>query len=141
MICGACKESKPEEEFSFKNVTLSKRHTHCRQCQRIYKRNHYDRNKQEYKSRSALAKIRSIKRNQKFIIAYLAVHPCVGCGDTDPLVLEFDHRDNKIKAVSQLARDGCSIQTIVNEIAKCEVRCANCHRRKTRIQFGWLEGV
>ena len=141
MICQACKECKPEEEFSFKSKALGKRHTHCRQCQQTYKRNHYERNKQEYKARSALAKTRSIKRNQRFILDYLAFHPCIRCGDPDIMVLEFDHLRDKIKAVSQLALDGCSIQRIIDEIAKCEVLCASCHRRRTRLQFGWLYGV
>ena len=96
-VCQACKGSKSEEEFSFKNKALGKLHTHCRQCQQTYKRNHYERNKQEYKARSALAKIRSIKRNQRFILDYLAFHPCVKCGDPDSMVLEFDYQGEKSK--------------------------------------------
>lgn len=30
--------------------------------------------------------------------------------------------------------------SIVEEIVNCGVRCANCHRRRTTIQFGWYKG-
>lgn len=41
--------------------------------------------------------------------------------------------DNKIMAVSSMiyASSNYSITDILNEIAKCEIVCANCHRRRT----------
>ena len=51
------------------------------------------------------------------------------------MVLEFDHinPEEKISNVSDLMK--FSINKVKKEIAKCEVRCANCHRRKTAQQF------
>ena len=65
--------------------------------------------------------------------AYLAARQCVDCGERDIRCLEFDHRDRstKTKAVALLVRDGVSWDVILEEIEKCDVRCANCHRRKT----------
>jgi hypothetical protein len=56
------------------------------------------------------------------------------------MVLEFDHvRGDKLNSVSVLAYSlGASLKRIQTEIDKCEVRCANCHRRKTARQFGWF---
>jgi len=54
------------------------------------------------------------------------------------LVLEFDHRDQSTKRmpVSEMMRD-YAWQQIALEIEKCDVRCANDHRRRTARQLGW----
>lgn len=74
------------------------------------------------------------QRNKAFVAAHLDSHPCVDCGEADPVVLDFDHvRGKKVRNVSDLcgAFGYCSTETLMAEIAKCEVRCANCHRRAT----------
>jgi hypothetical protein len=78
-------------------------------------------------------------RNRLFVLDYLLGHPCVDCGERDPVVLDFDHvRGVKKAGVCFLANIGtASLETLRAEIEKCEVRCANCHRRKTAIQFDW----
>jgi hypothetical protein len=60
------------------------------------------------------------------------------CRDGDILVLHFDHRDraDEVMDVSSLIRYG-GWPRIAAEIAKCDVRCANCHQRRTARQFGW----
>ena len=62
---------------------------------------------------------------------------CVDCSERDPIVLEFDHRDSGLKVASvsrMMATHGWS--TVLTEIAKCDVRCVNSHRRRTARQFG-----
>ncbi len=60
----------------------------------------------------------------------------------DPIVMEFDHVvPGKITDVSTMVRDGSPIVKIQREIAKCVVRCANCHRRKTAREFWGRTGV
>ena len=63
---------------------------------------------------------------------YLSVHPCVDCGESDPVVLDFDHRDpkEKYKTISQIKTYRLGIHILDAEIKKCDVRCANCHRRR-----------
>ena len=64
---------------------------------------------------------------------YLLSHPCVDCGEKDILVLEFDHKDRRMKEgeIRSIIQRGGSLETVIKEVEKCEVRCSNCHRRKT----------
>lgn len=69
-----------------------------------------------------------------FVRQYLLEHPCVDCGEADPIVLEFDHRDRTTKRfnISRYASSRTmKAETLLAEMEKCDVRCANCHRRKT----------
>jgi len=47
--------------------------------------------------------------------------------------MQFDHHGNKTRDVSWLIGSGCSVRRLVEELANCEVRCANCHRRRTAV--------
>lgn len=80
-----------------------------------------------------------VNANRIKLYSYLDNHPCVCCGEKDPIVLEFDHLDpsNKHIAVSNAVCNGWSWKRIYSEIEKCQVLCANCHRRKTALQFEW----
>lgn len=58
--------------------------------------------------------------------------PCVDCGvQYPPYAMDFDHRGDKRDAVAHMVSGRCSEQTLREEIAKCEVVCANCHRIRT----------
>ena len=93
---------------------------------------HYLAHKEQMIAKAAANNKVARERNIAFVNEYLATHPCVDCPESDPIVLEFDHvRGKKHKEVSDMAQKAYSIKTIEEEIAKCEVRCANCHRRVT----------
>jgi len=81
-------------------------------------------------------------RNQQMLTAYFGLHACVDCGEADPTVLEFDHvRGKKLANVANMVRNGIQWSRIEMEIAKCEVRCANCHCRKTAKELGYKAGA
>jgi hypothetical protein len=76
------------------------------------------------------------------VIEYLTGHPCIDCGEADPFVLEFDHvKGPKRRNICDIVSMGWSLATLEDEIAKCVVRCANCHRRKTAHQFKWFKST
>lgn len=129
--CSRCHNTKPLEAF---NRRGDKHQSACRECQSKWYREH---STQHQKSVHANNK-RYVKRNQKFVMDYLLTHPCVDCQEPDPVVLEFDHvRGKKKYNIATMIRLAMSIAAIEREIAKCEVRCANCHRRATARRHGW----
>lgn len=72
------------------------------------------------------------------LFSFLSVSCCVDCGESDPVVLDFDHkiREQKFKSVSKMLSGHYSWRSVCDEINKCDVRCANCHRRRTYKQQG-----
>jgi hypothetical protein len=82
-----------------------------------------------------------IQDSKEYVWNFLSTHPCVDCGESDPMVLEFDHISGSKKSnISVMAGQGYSLTAIQREIEKCVVRCANCHRRKTSKERGWFSG-
>lgn len=61
---------------------------------------------------------------------------CVDCGERDPVCLDFDHRNPLEKSLRIGSNIHRSMPLVLAEIAKCDVRCANCHRRKTHRENG-----
>jgi hypothetical protein len=57
---------------------------------------------------------------------------CTRCGESNPACLEFHHREpeHKERTVSELITYGNSLETVREEIEKCDVLCANCHRQE-----------
>lgn len=101
-----------------------------------YKRDWYVRNRDHHLGRVRANNDRTSHENQARAWDYLGQHPCVDCGESDPVVLQFDHLGDKRKEVSKMVSGGFTWATIQIEIEKCEVRCGNCHRRKTARDLG-----
>ena len=93
---------------------------------------HYKRNKKEIIKRSSARNRKQKEKNKEFVNRVKKMYGCVDCGESNPVVLEFDHvQGEKRKAISDMVCNYYSIETIKEEIRKCEIRCANCHRKKT----------
>jgi hypothetical protein len=131
--CSTCGLEKLLDEFPFRSDRSTVRFGTCRDCKRLYARAHYAANLQYYKDKARRSRTRRRIDNYDELIAYLQLHPCVDCGEPDVRVLQFDHVDPTTKSddVSRMVRTH-SWDRVLEEIAKCQVRCANCHRLKTR---------
>lgn len=74
---------------------------------------------------------------RKYVIEVKKKAVCAGCKiDFPHWILQFDHvRGEKIGDVNVLARTG-DMERLQEEIAKCDVVCANCHAHRT-----WMRSV
>lgn len=135
--CATCKKEKDISEFT-KNKSRKDGFNHsCKSCKKTHQRNWYNKACGEQKKRVA-KRNREVKTSLiKTLFEYLKEHPCVKCGEADTVVLEFDHLRDKTCEVSKLIARAYSWERILEEIAKCQVLCANCHRRKTATDQNW----
>lgn len=131
-ICTRCLRSLPAEAFPRKGKDSRFLQSWCRECFSAYKAQRHKENHAREVARIHANQRRLKKANRELLLEYFASHPCVDCGEADPDVLEFDHLRDKRFDVSQMVHTGMSWRAIEAEIAKCDVRCANCHRRKTK---------
>lgn len=138
--CTKCHVVRPIIDYWFVHPSKDngKRRPDCKYCKRKDSKARYDKDPEYFKSRVVKYAGPARQRARAHMDAYLNIHPCIDCGESDPVVLEFDHvRGKKIKAVSVLVSRGCGIDRLKLEIAKCDVRCANCHRKKTAKDLKW----
>jgi hypothetical protein len=134
-ICRVCQQPKPLVEFPFRSRAEGTRHWICLACQRAAARSWYVArvpNANTAEGYGTFVRESLIAR----VDEYLSTHPCVDRGQRTIALLDFDHLRDKTANVSSMVRDGCSWGEIALEIAKCEVRCANCHARVTATRIG-----
>ncbi len=135
--CNKCSIDKQLEDFHLNRKMKDGRQNYCKACMKVRNASYYkltpERNPQRQLSRDKC-------REQcfEYVCKYLQEHPCVDCNESDIVVLEFDHvRGTKVQNIATLCARGSSLATLKLEIDKCEVRCANCHRRVTAQRGGW----
>lgn len=122
-ICRACKNA---ETKSWKDNNLSR----VRQTQRSW----------SLKNAERLRGKASLLREEKFEMVLSAkTSPCVDCGRQFPAVaMDFDHvRGEKRHSISKLMVDRYSPQALAEELRKCDLVCACCHRLRTAKRASW----
>ena len=133
-----CKKPKDDEEFAWKVKSRGWRQWYCRECQVIYRKQHYEQNRQKYIEMAAARAAAERRWRTEWIVMYLRYWGCADCGEDDPVVLDFDHvRGDKRFSISSALVE-VPFAEILKEILKCDVVCANCHRRRTARRAGHL---
>ena len=119
--CYLCKENKPKMEFNKNSSKKDGLQSMCRSCNKIKAKRYYAENRIHHRSVCTRLKKKRIAENQEVLFELFCRSCCVDCGNTNPLVLEFDHIADKESSISKLLANGCSWQRILREIKKCQM--------------------
>lgn len=96
----------------------------CKNCQRKLSKRHYINNKDDYGNRQKARKL----THSEYINEIKEKSGCVICGENRGICLEFHHTDPKEKEFAIASRLHSNLDVLLEEISKCVVLCANCHR-------------
>lgn len=77
-----------------------------------------------------------VARNRAILGQIKLEHGCIDCGTREGR-LDFDHRPGTTKEFN-LGRPRCSVERLMTEVEKCDVRCVNCHARRHGVNRGGL---
>ena len=142
--CPKCKKIVPTENFWNEKRRSDGKHPYCKPCGKLrylerrernkewnrkYAREYYSINKTKLLARAKDYAKERLAFNKLQVKEYKLLHPCIDCGETDPIVLQFHHIDNKKYTIAHIMSTK-SWNIIEKEIKKCIVLCANCHLKR-----------
>lgn len=129
-LCLGCKLEKPVEEFSRRSDKPWLLRSRCKRCYADKANARYHEGDGSVGKRAIENNRRRRVVNQDYIYEYFTTHPCVDCGESNWVVLEFDHvRGDKWRNVCDMMLLDPAL--VIAEIEKCESVCANCHKIRT----------
>lgn len=130
-ICYKCKKQLSLDSFKRHSGRHDGLQPDCIQCQKEYRKQHYLKNKQVYKDRAYKHNKILREKNTAIIEEIKSKLSCIRCGENHIACLDFHHRNPEEKEfpISTKAQDATDWEVILKEIEKCDVLCANCHRK------------
>lgn len=114
--CKKCGKILPISEFD------EGRHQ-CKECRRAYRRRH---RKEKPEIHRAQQNRRSQRVKEWF---YELKTPCIICGESEPVCIDFHHKDPNEKEFTIGKHRSRSRAWLWEEISKCVCLCSNCHRK------------
>lgn len=124
-VCPRCKCSKPLNDFAKNSHKADGLQTHCRVCKKETDAEHYRANKDRQLERNRA----NYRRYREEIDAIKAAQGCSVCGESDACCLDFHHPDNDKEGNVSAMLTQVGRRKLLEEIAKCVIVCANCHRK------------
>lgn len=125
--CCTCRRELPSGSFGQSKRNPDGLSYKCKECSRAYVKAHYEAHKADYS-----AKARRWEAAQRAVIRDAKSRPCADCGGTFHFAaMDFDHVLGTAKAFTVSGGHKRGAASVLAEIAKCEVVCANCHRLRT----------
>lgn len=142
VICSKCKKEKEESEFHKRSSATNGLKSWCILCSKEHESNKSPEAKKiRYKQVKVSEKNRRLELFEKLKTYTKEQGGCKTCGEQDYVVLEFDHRDRKDKkfTIAKAVGNVMVWDKLLVEIKKCDILCANCHRRKTAKEMNWYK--
>lgn len=109
--CSRCRLTKSINQFNRRKQGLQ---GYCKDCKREY--------------------ANELNKARRKAIDALKTAPCADCGNSyPPVCMDFDHvRGEKLFGIAKIRNRGVDWQRVLDEVAKCDIVCANCHRLRTK---------
>ena len=136
--CTRCGKRKPLTKFCLNRSKKSGRQSWCTSCCVEYNRKWLAKNPGAKRQRNN----HDYLLRRQWLDRYLEARVCTRCGQSDPAVLEFHHRNpaKKVAGIAKMVRRGYGLAALKREVRKCDVVCANCHRKLTKLQWDLTAG-
>lgn len=124
--CPKCKKLKSRNKFFKDKLAKDGLSSYCKICKIILIEKWQKENKEKFYSYLK----KSSDKKREFYIEYKKTLKCQNCGENHPACLVFHHRNPAEKEFNiAMKAPNKSKEQLMNEIAKCDVLCANCHRK------------
>lgn len=124
--CSKCNLLLPISQF-YKRTKGSRDgyQSRCKTCHKQYRQQHYQENRKKYLKKASEWNKRERQRWSKF----KATLRCSICREDHPACIEFHHNDGRKEHNIANMVGRYKMSTILKEITKCDILCANCHRK------------
>lgn len=130
--CPRCQRTLNLDSFDYRDAARTRIQSYCRECAKDSWRDWYrvPKNREHHLALVAARRSARIARHKR-LLAELKSAPCADCGQRfPPEAMDFDHIGDKRDNISRLLAS-VGDTALLDELAKCEVVCANCHRVRT----------
>lgn len=121
--CPKCKKLDVAFAKSFKRSDGLQ--VYCKLCSKEMNAKRYQNG---YKPIQMACNIQNREKIRDFILSVKTNNPCP-CGEDDPACLDFHHVSDKVESISRMMSNTHGLDSVKEEIAKCCIVCANCHRK------------
>lgn len=134
--CRGCNREIAIDQFAWKSKSRGIRQAQCKQCYSAYNRAYYASGEKEKQKKRVVEHARSLRDRFR---EWKSTQRCVVCGEQAPECLDLHHLDPSLKddEISRVISSTGSWKRIEDEIAKCIVVCANCHRKIHSGRIHW----
>lgn len=123
--CYKCDKEKDKSEFSKNKKKSDGLSSMCKECNKQYQKNHYKINKLDYASKAKQHR----HKMAEWFAEIKSKMKCCECGEDHVACMDFHHNGNKEIELADAIAAGWGEKRILEEIKKCKVLCANCHRK------------